>query len=122
MGYKFSLHPETFTISVTNKPIANCFACIHFDGIYTVVHKDPLPDVGVLKGEGGWSMFTIDAAFDFSVTGVIAEISTKLADHGIPVFVISSYYTDHILIKNEHRKVAIVCFESNNWVVNSEVK
>lgn len=51
--------------------------------------------------EDGWRAFRIQGILDFSLIGILAEISTLLADHGIGIFAISTYNTDYIFTKKE---------------------
>ena len=41
----------------------------------------------------------VEGPLDFSMVGVIAGISSILAEHGVSLFVISTYDTDYILLK-----------------------
>lgn len=38
---------------------------------------------------------------DFSLIGILSKISTILADHNIGIFVVSTYNTDYILVKED---------------------
>ncbi|HHY60727.1 MAG TPA: ACT domain-containing protein [Clostridia bacterium] len=49
--------------------------------------------------EGDWRYLVIEGSLDFSLVGVLASISGALARKGISVFVISTYDTDYILVK-----------------------
>lgn len=49
--------------------------------------------------EPGWRAFEIQGELDFSLVGVVAGITTLLAEAGVSVFVISTYNTDYILVK-----------------------
>jgi hypothetical protein len=44
---------------------------------------------------------------DFSLTGILAEISAVLAEAEISIFPISTFDTDYILIKTEKLPLAI---------------
>ena len=55
-----------------------------------------------INREDGWKGFYIDGMLDFSMVGVLARISTILADNGISIFSISTYNTDYIFVK-EHK-------------------
>jgi len=46
-----------------------------------------------------WTVLQVAGPFDFSVTGVIAELSAPLAAAGIPILSVSTYTTDYILVK-----------------------
>ena len=44
---------------------------------------------------------------DFSLVGILASISTILAQSEISIFAISTYDTDYILVKNNDIDIAI---------------
>ena len=46
-----------------------------------------------------WACFKVTGPLDFSLTGVLADISAVLAEEGISVFVMSTFDTDYILVK-----------------------
>ena len=50
--------------------------------------------------EEGWRAFRVDGVLDFSLVGIIADITRILADAGISVFVVSTYNTDYVLLKS----------------------
>ncbi|WP_410510253.1 ACT domain-containing protein [Methanosarcina hadiensis] len=52
-----------------------------------------------IKVERSWSSLKIEGPLDFGLTGIVAGISTILADNNISLFAISTYDTDYILIK-----------------------
>ena len=54
-----------------------------------------------LKVELGWRMFRVAGQLDFSLTGVIAGISSVLATAGLGIFMLSTFDTDYILVKKE---------------------
>ena len=54
----------------------------------------------IVKAEKGWRMFKVQGPLDFALTGVVASISKPLAEAKISLFVISSFDTDFILVKN----------------------
>jgi hypothetical protein len=47
---------------------------------------------------GGWRTFETVGPFDFSLTGVLASLTEPLADAKVPVFAISTYDTDYLLV------------------------
>jgi hypothetical protein len=51
--------------------------------------------------EDGWRGFFIEGILDFSLTGILADISTQLAKDGISIFAVSTYNTDYIFVKAE---------------------
>ena len=49
--------------------------------------------------ETGWSMMRVMGPLDFSLTGILAGIAKILAQAEIPIFAVSTYDTDYILVK-----------------------
>ncbi len=58
------------------------------------------------KSETGWSCIKVVGSLDFSLTGILAEISAVLAKEGISIFAISTFDTDYILVKSEKLPLA----------------
>ena len=65
-----------------------------------VCQADRVPD-NVISREDGWRAFRICGELDFSLIGVLARISKILANNQIGIFVISTFNTDYILMKEE---------------------
>lgn len=51
--------------------------------------------------EDGWKMFRVAETLDFSLVGILAEISALLAAGKIGIFAVSTYDTDYILTKEQ---------------------
>ena len=68
--------------------------------ISLVCPADRVPG-NTLAREDGWRAFRVQGVLDFSLVGILAEISRILADGGISLFAISTYNTDYILIKEQ---------------------
>ena len=51
--------------------------------------------------------FTICKVADFSLTGILAIISSLLAEEKIGIFAISTFNTDYILVKEENLMKAL---------------
>lgn len=52
--------------------------------------------------EDGWCAFRIEGTLDFSLTGILAGISSLLAGSHIGIFAVSTFNTDYILVKEEN--------------------
>lgn len=63
-----------------------------------------------LSVERGWNMLRIVGVLDFSLTGILANLSSVLAKAEVGIFAVSTYNTDYILIKAEQlaRAVAVL--------------
>jgi hypothetical protein len=53
------------------------------------------------SGEGGWVALKLEGPFPFSMTGVLASFLQPLAEAQIPIFAISTFDTDYVLIKHK---------------------
>ena len=59
------------------------------------------------KSERGWKCLRIVGQFDFAMVGVLASVVGPLAQAGIPVFVISTFDTDYVLMKAEDLSLGV---------------
>lgn len=50
----------------------------------------------------GWKAFRIQGELDFSLTGILSKIAGILADNKIPIFAVSTFNTDYVLVKKEN--------------------
>ena len=57
--------------------------------------------------EPGWAVLQLLGPFPFSLTGVLASFLQPLAVARIPIFAISTFDTDYVLIKRENLQAAI---------------
>ena len=53
-----------------------------------------------LAREDGWRAFRVKGSMDFSLVGVLARLSGALASRDIPIFAVSTFDTDYILVKD----------------------
>ena len=56
----------------------------------------------IIAQDDGWKAFKIEGVLDFSLIGILAKISSLLANEKIGIFAISTYNTDYILTKQKH--------------------
>lgn len=69
------------------------------DELSIVCRADAVPQ-GV-RTEGGWRCLKVRGPLDFALTGILAALTAPLAAAGIPVFAVSTYDTDYLLVKAE---------------------
>ena len=61
----------------------------------------------VTERDDGWKAFCIQGILDFSLIGILSEISGILADHKIGICAISTFNTDYIMTKQENYERAL---------------
>lgn len=71
----------------------------------------------IIESEYGWRAFRIEGVLDFSLIGILSEISTILADNKIGIFAISTFNTDYILTKKENFKTALNVLKSKGYSI-----
>lgn len=64
-------------------------------------------DIDAGECQRGWSCLTIQGILEFGMVGVLAAVSRLLAEANVSIFVISSYATDHILLRTEDLETAV---------------
>ena len=71
-----------------------------------------------VKAERNWRMIKVKGPIDFSLTGILASLLSPLADSGIPIFAISTYDTDYLLLKEKYFVQAIGILEQTCIIEN----
>lgn len=78
-----------------------------------VCAEDDLPP-SVTRAERDWRAFQLEGPIPFDETGVLASLVTPLAAAGIPVFALSTYDTDWLLVRERDlakARAALAAFE-----------
>jgi hypothetical protein len=90
---------------------ANFFAVVRAaDELSIVSTEDRVPD-GV-RAERGWLALQLEGPFPFSTTGVLASFIQPLAEAKIPIFAISTFNTDYVLVKRDDLDRAITALSA----------
>jgi hypothetical protein len=71
-----------------------------------------------VKAERGWCAFQVQGPLDFALVGVLAAISTPLAQAGVSIVALSTYDTDYVLVKEESLERAIQALNQAGFLVN----
>ena len=86
----------------------DCFAMIRdFRETTVVAETNTIPESLILAEEKNWKLITFQATLPFELVGFLAIVSKVLADEKIPIFALSAYSTDHLLIKENHLAKAL---------------
>jgi len=68
-----------------------------------------------LEREDGWRGFRIEGVLDFSLIGILSQISGLLAGNNIGIFAVSTYNTDYILTKEENFDRALTVLRDSGY-------
>lgn len=64
----------------------------------SVVCRAALVPSGV-RAEPGWRALRVAGPLDFALTGILASLLSPLATAGVAVFALSTFDTDHVLVR-----------------------
>lgn len=71
----------------------------------------------VAERDDGWKAFRIQGILDFSLIGILSEISGILAENKIGIFAISTFNTDYVLTKKENYQRALEVLISSGYKI-----
>ena len=72
----------------------------------------------IINREDGWRGFCIEGILDFSLIGILSKISTILAENKIGIFVVSTYNTDYVFVKdNSYEKAMNILSDAGYTIV-----
>jgi hypothetical protein len=99
---KVYIWKETFAIIKLKKLYPNAFAnTIDKSETTVIIEQSKYNDEDVIEIEKVWKILTFDMVLPFGLVGFLAKVSKVLADEEIPIFAVSAYSTDHILVKEK---------------------
>lgn len=67
----------------------------------------------------GWRAIKVRGPLDFDLVGILARLSEVLAQAGVSIFAISTYDTDHILVRDTQLDAAVKALNDAGHEVDS---
>ena len=98
-------------------PLSGFYTLSVAEGEISLVGESERLPQGYTHREDGWRALYIDAQLDFSLVGVLAGISSALAENGIPLFAISTYDTDYLLVKEGDFGAACTALKIKGYII-----
>lgn len=87
------------------------------DELSLVVAQDVVPD-GV-RARRDWVALSVHGPLDFAATGILAALSGVLARAGVPIFALSTFDTDLLLVPAARRQDAVSALRRAGHAVES---
>ncbi|MDY6367362.1 MAG: ACT domain-containing protein [Clostridia bacterium] len=87
------------------------------DEEFSLVCKTEFAPLNYVERSDGWKAFKVVGTLDFSLVGILSKITAALAEKNIPVFAVSTYNTDYILVKSEFYDSAQNALNSNGYEI-----
>jgi len=75
-----------------------------------------------VRSELGWTCFKVAGPLDFSEIGIVASLAVPLAVAGIGIFVVSTFDTDYLLVKDAARPRALAALTDAGHTITSSNK
>jgi hypothetical protein len=83
----------------------------------SIVCRDEAVPSDVSEVQRGYRAFAVTGTLDFAEIGIIAALSIPLAEAGVPIFGISTYDTDHLLVPEAMLEAAIAALREAGHTV-----
>jgi hypothetical protein len=84
-------------------------------------HADIIPGDNI-KIDKYWRILRINGPLDLSLVGILADVSGLLKENKIPIFVISTFDTDYVLVKNKNINKTLTVLINNGYKILIEEK
>lgn len=101
---KINLDSEYYFIGKTDEE--NSLVCITKD----------MPN-NVIEHDDNWKAFRIQGVLDFSLIGILSQITTLLSQNQVGLFAVSTYNTDYILVKKDDFDKALNVLSNAGYVI-----
>lgn len=100
-------------------PSEGFYAITRTDEELSVVCETQSAPKSVIACEDGWRALKVLGPLDFGLVGILARISTTLAKAGVPLFAISTFDTDYVLVKEENLPTAVEALRNARFLVDA---
>lgn len=107
-----SVSNDTYAVCRTDHAHPDAFATIQDETETTVVvEENDVDTVDASETESGWKRLTFEMDLPFELVGFLAAVASALAEVDVSVFVISTYSTDHVFVKEGELDAAVLRLE-----------
>lgn len=113
------LVPQPHRLAVCRLPAGSALAPWMLDGAIWSVTRTPDELSVVVEAtrvpadvvaQGPFAVFMVAGPLAFTETGILSRLTAALADAGIPVFVLSTYDTDYVLVRTHLAASAVAAW------------
>jgi hypothetical protein len=82
------------------------------DELSVVAPTEALAEIEAEQAESGWRLLTVRGPLAFTLSGIMAALTGELAAAGVPLFAVSTFDTDHLLVKGADLDRAITALRA----------
>ena len=120
---KFEMLKKRFAVCALTEPVLpdGEFVSLTLSGgeVSLVCEEEKAPRR--CKAESGWRALKIMGPLDFSLVGILADISSVLAQAKVSIFAVSTYETDYVLIKEDSLERGLQALEAMGHTIDRSV-
>jgi hypothetical protein len=120
---QLALHADGYALTRLDReaqppplPAGELVALVRDREALTLVCPDAAPP-SAGETSAGWRALEVAGPLDLATTGVLASLAEPLRDAGVPLFVVSSYDTDFVLVPGGRLDEAIAALEGAGHVI-----
>ena len=95
---------------------SSLYSVTRTDRELSIVCEEAAAPEGAVR-ETGWRALRLEGRIPFSVTGVLAGLSAPLARAGLPIFVVSTFDTDYVLVRDSDAEAARAALERDGFTL-----
>lgn len=118
----FTVHRLTPDAQVPATALASSFFAITQTGEELSLVLPDSVEVESEKSEADWACFKVEGPLEFGLVGILAGISSTLAEAGVSIFAVSTFDTDYILVKRKQLQVTREALTSAGYQTWQEEK
>ena len=95
------------------------FSLTKTDHEISVVTSNPdIKAETISDADENWSAFRVRGQLDFSLVGILARISSALADEAVSIFAVSTFDTDYVLFKEDKLEQVKFVLTKNGYSIH----
>lgn len=89
----------------------------HTDGEFSLVCPTASAPADTVAREDGWRAFRVAGSMAFSMVGVLARLTARLAEAEVSVFAVSTFDTDYVLVKADRLETALAALAADGYEI-----
>ena len=87
------------------------------DGELSLVCPTASAPANTVAREDGWRVFRVAGSMAFSMVGVLARLTGRLAAAKVSVFAVSTFDTDYLLVKADRLDAALAALKTDGYEI-----
>ncbi len=101
LDHDYSIHRLALTAAVTMPPLADSLFSVVIDSTEMTVICRTATNLPSQHKDAGWRVLRLVGPLELSLVGILAHLANALAAAGLCLFVVSSFATDYILVRQD---------------------